>query len=134
MKKLVLGIACIASMLIPLAAVQPAAAATTAIPDCPSTITNADNGATITMMQGACATLQLDPELSWSTPQSDSSAVSVFDTESFAPDQQWGLRADHSGDATITATGHPVCDPGRPCPMYVVTFSVHIHVVGPYDR
>ncbi|HEY1540375.1 MAG TPA: hypothetical protein VGF63_13310 [Solirubrobacteraceae bacterium] len=134
MKRLALAIACFAAMLTPLALVQPAAAATTPIAGCPTTITNADEATTIMLTQGTCATLQLDPQLSWSTPRSSSSAVSVFDTETFAPDQQWGLRADHGGDATITATGHPVCDPGRPCPMYVVAFSVHIHVVGPYGR
>jgi hypothetical protein len=133
MKKLALGIACIASLLIPLAIVQSASAATTtSIPGCPRTITNTDNAATITLARGSCATLQLDKSLDWSVPQSSSSAVGVFDTESFAPDQQWGLSARHSGRATITSLGRPHCDPGQICPLFVVQFSVNIDVVGPY--
>jgi hypothetical protein len=130
MKRLVLGIACIVSMLIPAAIVQPAAAATSAsIPGCPQTITTADNGSTITLVRGSCATLQLTPSLSWSTPQSSSSAVDVFDTETFAPDQQWGLDAVSDGTATITSVGHPVCVPGQRCPQFVELFSVNIRVV-----
>jgi predicted secreted protein len=133
MKRLVLGIACIAAMLIPVAIVAPATAATTtAIPYCPQTITNADSGGAIKMLKGSCATLQLNPNLIWSTPKSSSTAVSVFDTETFAPDQTWGLRAVHGGDATITSTGRPNCLPGRACPQFIVLFSVHIHVVSPY--
>jgi hypothetical protein len=120
------------SILIPLAAVAPATAATSApIPNCPRQITNADNGATIAMVQGSCATLQLDEKLNWDVPKSSSSAVGVFDTETFVPDQAWGLRANHAGSATITSEGRPDCDPGEVCPLYIVTFTVHFKVVSP---
>jgi len=133
MRKLALGIACTASMLIALAVAQGAAAApATAFPECPHTITNADNGATITLVQGSCATLSLDPALDWSTPTSSSTAIRVFDHETLAPDQQWGLGAVHRGTATVTSTGRPHCDPGQVCPLYVVLFTVHIRVIGPY--
>jgi predicted secreted protein len=129
MKKLVLGFACIATV-VSLGIVQPAAAATRApmIPYCPRTITNADNGKTIKMVKGSCATLQLDQDLVWKTPESSSDAVTVFDTETFAPDQAWGLRAVHRGDATITSTGRPKCAPGEVCPLFVRLFSVNIRV------
>jgi predicted secreted protein len=129
MKRFALGFACIATVA-SLGIVQPAGAATrAAIPDCPRTITNADNGKTIKMVKGSCATLQLDQDLVWSTPESSSRAVAVFDTETFAPDQAWGLRAVHRGDATITSTGRPNCVSGQVCPQFVRLFSVNIRVV-----
>jgi hypothetical protein len=134
MKRLIIGAACIASLLAALALAQTAAATTrTTIPNCPRTITNKDNGKTIRMVQGSCATLKLDNSLVWTTPQSSSKAVSVFDTETFAPDQEWGLWAARPGDATITSTGRPNCKPGEVCPLFVVLFSVHVHVVPSYD-
>jgi predicted secreted protein len=129
MKRLALGFACIATVA-SLGIVQPAGAATqAAIPDCPRTITNADNGKTIKMLKGSCVTLQLDQNLTWTTPESSSDAVAVFDTETFAPDQAWGLRAVHRGDATITSTGRPNCAPGEICPLFVRLFSVNVRVV-----
>ena len=131
MKRLTLGFACIATVA-SLCIVAPAGAATRVpIPHCPRTITNADNGKTIKMVEGSCATLQLDENLDWTTPESSSNAVSVFDIETFAPDQTWGLRAVHRGDATITSTGRPHCDPGEVCPLFVRLFSVNIRVVSP---
>jgi hypothetical protein len=132
MKRLIVGITCLASLLTALAMAQTAAASTrTTIPNCPRTITNKDNGKTIWMVQGSCATLKLDDNFVWTTPKSSSKAVSVFDTETFAPDQEWGLRAVRPGDATITSTGRLNCKPGEVCPLFLVLFSVHVHVV-PY--
>jgi predicted secreted protein len=129
MKRLALGFACIATVA-SLGIVQPAGAATqAAIPGCPRTITNADDGKTIKMVKGSCVTLQLDQNLTWTTPESSSDAVAVFDTETFAPDQAWGLRAVHRGDATITSTGRPNCAPGQVCPLFVRLFSVNVRVV-----
>jgi predicted secreted protein len=131
MKRAAIGLACIATVA-GLAAVQPAGAATrAAIPYCPRTITNADDGTTIKMVKGSCATLQLDQDFVWTTPESSSRAVEVFDTETFAPDEAWGLRAVHRGDATITSEGHLKCDPGQICPLVVKLFSVNVHVVSP---
>jgi predicted secreted protein len=131
MKRIALGLACIATV-VSLGVVQPAAAATRSpIPHCPRTITNADNGSTIKMVKGSCLTLQLDPALVWATPESSSGAVEVFDTETFAPDQAWGLRAVHRGSATITSTGHVSCPPGEICPLFLKLFSVDVRVVSP---
>jgi predicted secreted protein len=131
MKRLALGLACIATV-VSLGAVQSAGAATrAAIPHCPRTITNADNGKTIKMVRGSCATLQLDQGLVWTPPESSSRAVRVFDTETFAPDEAWGLRAVHRGDTTITSTGRPKCAPGEACPDFVRLLSVNIRVVSP---
>lgn len=52
----------------------------------------------------------------------------AIDTETFAPDQAWGLRAVHPGDATITSTGRLNCKPGEVCPLFLELFSVHVHV------
>ena len=125
-----LGFACIASIA-SLGIAQSAGAATqAAIPHCPRTITTADNGKTIKMVKGSCLTLQLDQDLIWTTPESSNDhAVAVFDTETFAPDQAWGLRAVHRGDATITSTGRPNCPQGQPCPLFLRLFSVNIRVV-----
>ena len=131
MKRLALGLVCIATV-VSLSIVQSAAAAPRpTIPHCPRTITNADNGKTIKMVRGSCATLQLDHGLVWTTPDSSTRAVRVFDTETFAPDEAWGLRAIHRGDTTITSTGRPKCAPGEACPDIVRLFSVNIRVVSP---
>jgi predicted secreted protein len=129
MKRFALGLVCIAAVA-SLGIVQPAGAATrTTIPDCPRTITNADNGKTIKMVKGSCATLQLDEDFVWATPGSDSGAVAVFDTETFAPDQAWGLRAVHRGNATITSTGRLNCPSGQACPLFLKLFSVNVRVI-----
>jgi hypothetical protein len=104
----------------------------TDFPECPRTITDADNGATITLAEGTCATLSLDPDFVWSTPVSSGPAVRVFDHETFVADAQWGLRARQRGSATITATGRPDCDVGEVCPLFIRLFSVHIRVAGPH--
>jgi hypothetical protein len=124
----------LAAMVIAVAAAQPAAAAggQTPYPGCPRMITNADDGTTITLVRGECATLSLDTQEVWKTPQSSSAAVRVFDIPTFVPDQMWALAADHDGSATITTTGVPDCDPGEVCPMYIRLFTVHIDVVAPY--
>jgi hypothetical protein len=134
-KKFALGVALIGSLLAALCVAQPAMSATAAAaPPCSRTIDNSDNGKTITMVAGTCATLSLQPDLVWTTPVSSSRAVAVTDTETFAPDSIWTLEAVHAGDATITSSGRPNCKPGQVCPLFIVEFSVHIHVVGPYGR
>jgi hypothetical protein len=133
-KTFALGVALIGSLLACLCVAQPAMSATTAAPYCARTIDNSDNGKTITMAAGTCATLSLQPDLVWETPVSSSKAVTVTDTETFAPDNIWTLNAVHAGDATITSSGRPNCKPGQVCPLFIVEFSVHIHVVGPYGR
>ena len=131
MKRIALALACVATV-VSLGVVEPAVAATrSAIPNCPRTITNADNGSTIKMVKESCLTLQLDPNLVWTTPQSSSGAVEVFDTETFAPDEAWGLRAVYPGRATITSTGHVNCPPGQICPLFLKLFSVDVRVVSP---
>lgn len=128
-------LAIIGSLLAVICIAQPAMAATpTSAPDCPRTIGNDDQGQTIKLVAGTCATLSLNPDLLWTTPVSSSSAVTVTDTETFAPDSVWTLNAIHEGDATITASGRPNCKPDEICPLFIVEFSVHIHVVGPYGR
>ena len=132
-KNLAIGLALIASIVLSLAIVQSATAATNAKnPYCsgPKTITNADFGMTITLLQGECATLSLDPTLIWDTPKSSSNVVDVYDVPTFAPDQMWGLYAAHPGTAEITSTGRPHCDPGEICPKFVRLFEVKIRVVG----
>jgi hypothetical protein len=133
-KTFALAVALIGSLLAALCVAQPAMSATTAARYCPRTIDNSYNGKTITMTAGTCATLSLQPDLVWTTPVSSSKAVTVTDTETFAPDAKWTLNAVHRGDATITASGRPNCKPGQVCPLFIVEFSVHIHVVGPYGR
>jgi hypothetical protein len=133
-KKLTLGVALIGSLLAGLCIAQPAMSATraAAYPYCSRTISDADSGKTITMVAGTCAKLSLNPRFAWKTPVSDSKAVTVTDTESFAPDSIWTLNAIRSGYATISATGGPICKPGQFCPLFIVEFSVHIRVVPPY--
>ncbi len=131
--KFVKTLALIGSLLAGLSIAQPAMAATPRpAPDCPRTITNADQGKTIKLVAGTCATLSLNPDLIWTVPKSSSSAVEVTDVETFAPDTKWTLNAVHAGDATITASGRPNCKPDEVCPLFIVEFSVHIHVVNPY--
>jgi hypothetical protein len=132
--RLITAVMSLAALLIALAVAQPAAAADvqTPYPGCPRMITNADNGTTITLTQGECATLSLDTKEVWKTPQSSSGAVRVFDIPTFVPDQKWALAADERGSATITSTGVPDCDPGEVCPMYIRLFTVHIDVVPPF--
>lgn len=124
----------LAATILAVAVAQPAAAADveTPYPGCPRVITNADNGTTITLTRGTCATLSLDTKEVWETPRSSGRAVRVFDVPTFVPDQKWALAADHRGRATITTTGVPDCDPGEPCPLYIRTFKVTIDVVPPY--
>ncbi len=131
--KFVKTLVLIGALLAGLCIAQPATAATPrSAPECPRTITNADQGKTVKLVAGTCATLSLDPDLIWTTPVSSSSAVKVTDIETFAPDSEWTLNAVHPGDATITASGRPNCKPGEVCPLFIVEFSVHIHVVKPY--
>jgi len=132
--RLITALCSLAALLIALAVAQPAAAADveTPYPGCPRMITNADNGKTITLTRGECATLSLDTKEVWETPKSSSRAVRVFDIPTFVPDQKWALAAVVRGSATITSTGVPDCDPGVPCPLYIRTFTVHINVVAPY--
>jgi hypothetical protein len=135
MKKYALSVALIGSLLAALAIAQPAMSATaTADRYCPRTIDNSYNGKTITMVAGTCATLSLQPDLVWTTPVSSSKAVTVTDIPTFVRDSIWTLNAVHAGDATITSSGRPDCKPGQVCPLFIVEFSVHIHVVGPYVR
>jgi hypothetical protein len=125
--------ALVGALLASLCLAQPAMSATPrSARDCPRTIGNEDQGTTVKMVAGTCATLSLNPELIWTTPVSSSSAVKVTDTETFAPDSMWTLNAIHAGDATITASGRPNCKPGQICPLFIVEFRVHIHVVGSY--
>jgi ABC-type transport system substrate-binding protein len=132
-KKLALSVALIGSLLAGLCVAQPAMSATRdAAPYCPRTITSADSGSTITVVAGTCATLSLNPAFAWSTPVSNSSAVTVTDQETFAPDAIWTLNAVHRGYATITSEGRPICKPGQFCPLFIIEFSVHIRVVPPY--
>jgi hypothetical protein len=129
------ALALVGSLLAALCIAQPAMAATPkSAADCPRTITNDDQGSTVKLVAGTCATLSLRPDLIWTTPVSSSSAVTVTDTETFAPDSIWTLNAIHAGEATITAAGRPNCKPGEICPLFIVEFSVHIHVVSPYGR
>lgn len=135
LKKLATSAALIGSLLAGLCSAQPAMAAAAtpaAARHCPRTITDADNAKTITLMAGRCATLSLNPTFAWSTPVSSSSAVTVTDTETFAPDSIWTLNAIHRGRATISSTGGPICKPGQICPLFVIEFQVHIRVVAPY--
>lgn len=125
----------LAAMLIVVATAQPAASAAPAAgayPDCPRVITNDDNGKTIALQRGQCATLSLDTKEIWETPNSSGDAVRVFDIPTFVPDQEWYLAADRRGSATITSTGVPDCDPGEVCPLYIRMFTVHIDVVPSY--
>lgn len=132
-KKLTLSVAIIGSLLAGLCIAQPAMSATRAAdPYCPRTISDSDSGKTITMVAGTCAKLRLNPRFAWKTPVSNSRAVTVTDTESFAPDSIWTLNAIKRGHATISATGGPFCKPGEICPLFIVEFSVHIRVVPPY--
>jgi hypothetical protein len=131
--KLVKTLALIGALLAGLCIAQPAMSATPKpAPDCPRTIGDADHGKTIKLVAGTCATLSLNPDLIWTMPASSSSAVEVTDTETFAPDSKWTLNAVHPGDATITASGRPNCKEGQVCPLFIVEYSVHIHVVKPY--
>lgn len=131
-KKLAIGVALVATTFAFSFAVQPAAAATSAAsPYCSDAteITNADQGTTVTLHAGQCATLSLDPEWVWDTPRSSSRAVLVYDVPTFVPDQVWGLQAGPAGTAKITSTGRPDCDPGEVCPMIVRLFEVDIRIV-----
>lgn len=143
-KRLKLSIALIGSLVAGLAIAQPAMSATaaTAQPamsatpaaagDCNRTITNADNLKTITLVAGTCATLSLNPAFAWATPVSSGSAVTVTDTETFAPDSIWTINAIRRGRATISSSGGLICEPGEVCPLILAVFSVHIRVVSPY--
>ncbi len=124
--RLVTALTSLAAMLMTLAAAQPVAAADVELPypGCPRMITNADDGRTLTLAGGECATLSLDPKEIWDTPWASGRAVRVFDFPTFAPDQRWALAAGRRGSATITSTGVPNCDPGEPCPLYIRTFTV----------
>ncbi|MDP2711193.1 MAG: hypothetical protein Q8O56_08230 [Solirubrobacteraceae bacterium] len=130
-KKLTLC-ALVASLLACLAIAQPASAATSAAsPYCsdPKTITNDDNGTTVTLRQGQCATLRLDPDFVWDTPKASNRNVKVYDIPTLVPDQTWGLLALGSGFTTITSSGAPDCDPGEICPPFLRLFEVKIQVL-----
>lgn len=131
-KKLTLGCALVMSLLACLAIAQPASAATSAAkPYCadPKTITNEHHGTTVTMRQGQCATLSLDPDFIWETPKASNRNVKVYDVPTLVPDQTWGLYAARGGFTTITSTGRPDCDPGEICPLYLRLFEVKIRVL-----
>ena len=131
--KFVKTLVLVGSLLAALCIAQPAMSATPRpAPDCPRTISNDNQGPTIKLVAGTCATLSLNPDLIWTTPVSNGPAVKVTDIETFAPDSTWMLNAVRPGDATITASGRPNCKPDEICPLFIVEFSVHIHVVKPY--
>lgn len=131
--KFVKTVALVGSLLAGLCIAQPAMSAPPKpAPDCPRTVTNDNQGQTIKLVAGTCATLSLNPDLIWTMPKSSSSAVKVTDSETLAPDSTWTLTAGRPGDATITASGRPNCKLDEICPLFIVEFSVHIHVVKPY--
>jgi hypothetical protein len=115
--------------LAPLGLAQPAVSAADAVlPHCPRIITRADEGKTLRLKRGTCATLRLSG-LSWSRPTSSNADVVVSTAPASSTTQQWLLKGAHLGGATIKATGRPICQPAEACPQFILLYTLKINVI-----
>src|SRR5579884_3410248 len=94
--------------------VRPAAAQTD------HTLTQSDNGSTITVAIGDTVTLRLGTDLDWSNSVMLSNP-GVLRLQPFALVRgvQGVWRAVAAGQTTISATGKPICAQGSPCPQFL---------------
>ena len=94
------------------------------------TLTYADNGSTQSVTVGTAIRLSLDnSDLNWSVDSSDTSILQPVPTSAVG-DQQGVWTAIAPGQATLRGSGRPQCDPGRPCPQFLLGWSASIVVSG----
>jgi hypothetical protein len=94
-------------------------------------LTQADNNSTVNVSVGDTVTLRLGTDLDWSN------SVSVSDMTvlralpvALARGVQGVWSAAASGQATVSATGRPICAPAQACPLFLATFSATVIVGG----
>jgi hypothetical protein len=91
-------------------------------------ITQASSGKTFHLAKGTTATLRLSNRWQWSDPVASTSAVELTPVEYFVDPgfREWKIDAQHTGRATIRATGTAACEP---CALKPRRFAVKV-VVG----
>ena len=98
------------------------------VPAANVTVTD-ESGCQVRASLGADIEVELGPSMRWSTPSSDSAAVTVV--SSYRPTAgglQAILRASAPGRATVTADGVAVCSSGEVCPALAELWRVTITV------
>jgi len=81
----------------------------------PLTVTQADNGSTIHLMQGERFTLAFGTGLTWHFMFEPDGIITGSATAAGG-----NFEAAASGTATLRASGAPICDPGKACPQFIV--------------
>jgi hypothetical protein len=92
------------------------------------TVTNS-GGCAVRATLGADIEVELGSSMRWSNPSSDSAAVTVVSTDKpAAGGLDATLRASALGQATVSADGVAVCNPGEACPALAELWRVMITV------
>lgn len=83
------------------------------------TLTQADNGSTVTVSVGDTVTLRLGTDLDWSNSAmvSDPSVLRLVPL-TLVRGVQGVWRAVSAGQSTLSATGKPICAQAQPCPLF----------------
>lgn len=92
-------------------------------------LTPDDNGKTVNVRPGSYVVVALGNELDWAITSSNTRVLGPIPV-TWARNGVAIFRADAAGEATIDAVGRPQCDPGQPCPMYIVNWSAQVNVIG----
>ncbi len=100
---------------------------TVTVTSTPVTITQSDNGKTITVNKGDRFVLSLG-ELQWTIDIKPTNIVNRVKNIATLRGSQGVYTADSVGSATISAQGRPVCAQGQMCAQYIVAFSATVVV------
>lgn len=94
------------------------------------TLTYDDNGSTQPVSVGTAIRVRLGrPDVDWTVTSSDSSVLQGVPTSQVG-DQQGVWTALAPGQAKLSGTGKPRCDPGSVCPAFLLGWSATIIVGG----
>ena len=91
-------------------------------------VTLADNGKTVTMHVGDTFLLALGTQ-QWTVHVGDQTVVARVPNIMVVLGAQGVYRALKVGSTTLSASGKPACPQGAPCPLYLLGFSVTLHVL-----
>jgi hypothetical protein len=92
-------------------------------------LTPDDNGKTVNVRPGSYVVVALGNDLDWTITSSDPDVLGPLPV-TWARNGVAIFRANAAGQATIDGVGRPQCDPGQPCPLYIVNWSARVNVIG----
>lgn len=90
-------------------------------------VTEADSGRTLTLHVGQTFLLALG-DLRWTVDVADPAILARVPNVLVVRGAQGLYRGLRPGETTLSATGRPNCPSGRPCPMFIATFHLAVHV------